>query len=130
MKIKHIGIGIVFVIILCLYYFYNPTIEGIFPKCPFYSVTGLYCPGCGSQRALHQLLHFNLLETINYNALYVIGLFSILYNLIIKGVNTYFNKGYYNYLNHPKTPIVIGVIIIIFWILRNISSQPFCYLAP
>lgn len=130
MKIKYIGIGVVLVTIVCLYYFFNPSLEGYFPKCPFYSFTGLYCPGCGSQRAMHQLLHLNIIETLNYNALYVIGLFSILYNIVIKGMNNYFNKKYYNYLYHPKTPIIIGIIVLIFWVLRNIPSQPFCYLAP
>ncbi len=130
MKIKYIGIGLVVSILLYLYYFYNPGQEIYFPKCPFYSLTGLYCPGCGSQRALHQLLHFNIFETLNHNALYVIGLFSIIYNIIIKGINKYRNKNYYNYLYHPKTPILLGVLIIAFWILRNVPSEPFCYLAP
>ncbi len=130
MKTKYLFIGIVLLIILCLYYFYNPGLETYFPKCPFYSVTGLYCPGCGSQRALHQLLHFNILETLNYNALYVIGLSSIIYNVSIKGINKYYHKKYYNYLYHPKTPIIIGIIITTFWISRNIPYTPFCYLAP
>src|SRR5690606_2629375 len=30
---------------------------GILPSCPFYTLTHWYCPGCGSQRALHALLH-------------------------------------------------------------------------
>ncbi len=130
MKIKYILIGIVLALILYLYYFYNPGLEIYFPKCPFYSLTGLYCPGCGSQRALHQLLHFNILETLNYNALYILGLFSIGYNVAIKGINQYFNKSYYNYLYHPKTPIIIGIIICMFWFSRNIPYEPFCYLAP
>ncbi|PYV86056.1 MAG: hypothetical protein DMG90_22080 [Acidobacteria bacterium] len=35
----------------------NPASSGIFPPCPFLWLTGFYCPGCGSLRALHQLLH-------------------------------------------------------------------------
>lgn len=39
-----------------------------FPRCPFNLITGLKCPGCGSQRALHQLLHLNIAQAFSYNA--------------------------------------------------------------
>lgn len=39
-----------------------------FPRCPFNLVTGYKCPGCGSQRALHQLLHLNIVQAFHYNA--------------------------------------------------------------
>lgn len=45
-----------------------------FPRCPIYVLTGLKCPGCGSQRALHQLLHFHFRAAFGYNALVVASL--------------------------------------------------------
>lgn len=45
-----------------------------FPRCPIYVLTGFRCPGCGSQRALHQLLHFNFRVAFGYNALVVASL--------------------------------------------------------
>ena len=122
------GIGVI--TLLSLYYLFNPNESGIFPKCPFHSFTGLYCPGCGSQRALHSLLHFDFAGTLDYNALYILGISVISYNLIVEGINKFFGKNYYNYLYHPKTPMFIGIIVMIFWILRNIPLEPFCYLAP
>ncbi|WP_416135560.1 DUF2752 domain-containing protein [Aquimarina sp. 2201CG5-10] len=130
MKIKYFLIGAGVLILLSLYYFYNPNGVNFFPKCPFHSLTGLHCPGCGSQRALHQLLHFNFIKTLDYNALYILGIATIIYNLSIKTANKYFKKEYYNYLYHPKTPLFIGIIIIVFWILRNIDIYPFNILAP
>lgn len=130
MKIKYILIGIGIFILLSLYYFTNPSGVNYFPKCPFYVVTGFYCPGCGSQRALHQLLHFKIIETLNYNALYILGLGTIIYNISINTLNAYWDKNYYNILYHPKTPIIIGIIIVLFWILRNIDIYPFNILAP
>jgi len=131
MKVKHLIIGIFCISLISLYYFYNP--EGKlfpFPKCPFFSLTGLHCPGCGSQRALHQLLHFNIIQTLNHNALYIVGILTIVYNLVIKGINHYSKKNYFNYLYHTKTPIIIGIIVVAFWILRNIPHEPFSCLAP
>ncbi|TSE08542.1 DUF2752 domain-containing protein [Aquimarina algiphila] len=130
MKYKHVFIGIGVCILLSLYYFSNPTEVNFFPKCPFHTLTGFHCPGCGSQRALHQLLHFEIMETLNYNALYILGLGTIIYNTSVNTINKYWNKNYYNILYHPKTPIYIGIIIILFWILRNIDIYPFNILAP
>jgi len=93
-------------------------------------MTGIYCAGCGSQRALHQLLHLNFKQMLDYNALFALGFFVILYNFSIKAINHLFNKEYYNYIYHPKTPMIIGVFVILFWILRNIDMYPFSILAP
>lgn len=40
-----------------LYFVYDPGEMPFFPRCPFLAVTGWQCPGCGSQRAVHSLLH-------------------------------------------------------------------------
>ena len=36
--------------------------------CPFHWLTGWYCPGCGTQRALHDLLHGRVAEAFGHNA--------------------------------------------------------------
>lgn len=47
--------------------FYNPVGTWWMPQCAFRSLTGWECPGCGSMRALHALLHGHPLEAISYN---------------------------------------------------------------
>lgn len=42
-------------------------LTGWMPRCPFKLVTGLDCPGCGSQRALMALLHGHPFEAWSYN---------------------------------------------------------------
>ena len=44
---------------LTVVYFFDPRNPGPYPICPFFGLTGCYCPGCGTLRALHQLLHGN-----------------------------------------------------------------------
>ena len=129
-KTKYLIIGIVGIALLSLYYIYNPSVNSFFPKCPFHSLTGYHCPGCGSQRAIHQILHFNILGMINHNALFIVGILIILYHNTIRILNHYSLKKYYNYIYHPKTPMILGVLIILFWILRNIPIHPFSCLAP
>jgi hypothetical protein len=38
----------------------DPHAAGHYPTCPFLWLTGLYCPGCGALRALHDLAHRDL----------------------------------------------------------------------
>ena len=54
-------------------YLFDPS-NGGFPACPFHALTGYLCPGCGSQRALHDLLHGNVGEAFRHNALLVVSI--------------------------------------------------------
>ncbi len=52
-----------------VYFAFDPTGTALFPKCPFLTLTGLQCPGCGSQRAIHALLHGDVATAWRMNAL-------------------------------------------------------------
>lgn len=45
----------------------NPTQYWFMPKCPFKMITGLSCPGCGIQRAIHAMIHGDFTGAIRYN---------------------------------------------------------------
>ena len=55
-------------------FFFNPSQSSFYPVCLFHQTTGLLCPGCGSLRALHQLLHGNLAAAFHFNALLISSL--------------------------------------------------------
>jgi len=130
MKLKYFGFLFLGLSLALLYFYIKPSNVNFLPKCPLYVTTGIYCPGCGSQRATHELLHFHFLGVLRQNALYVLGLLFLAYHLIINILNSLFKKNIYNYVYHPKTPYIILIIIIVFWILRNIPYYPFTLLAP
>lgn len=48
-------------------YFLDPLQCAFMPKCPFRLLTGLSCPGCGVQRAIHALLHGDVVAAVKYN---------------------------------------------------------------
>lgn len=129
-KFKYLGLLLLLIVVAFLYFNINPSEVNFLPKCPLYLTTGIYCPGCGSQRATHHLLNFNFVGVLQQNILYIIGLLILGYHLIIISLNSIFKKNIYNYLYHPKTPIFLLIIIVIFWILRNIPYYPFNILAP
>ena len=45
----------------------NPATQGGFLPCPFHALTGLWCPGCGMTRALHQLLRGDVAGALSAN---------------------------------------------------------------
>jgi hypothetical protein len=53
---------------------FNPAQYGFYPRCYFHALTGLDCPGCGSLRALHQLLHGNVEIAFGLNPLLVLAI--------------------------------------------------------
>ena len=60
--------------IVAVYFLFDPAGSVWFPRCPFLTATGLRCPGCGSQRALHALLHGEIREAWRFNALLLLEL--------------------------------------------------------
>lgn len=61
-------------LILLIYYYFNPAEHGWFAQCAFYRMTGLECPSCGSQRALHLLLHGEPVAALASNPFLVISI--------------------------------------------------------
>jgi hypothetical protein len=47
----------------------DPNEPGHYPLCPFRSLTGYYCPGCGSLRMVHAAAHGHLGEAFGRNPL-------------------------------------------------------------
>lgn len=57
-----------------VFFAFDPTQVPIFPQCTFHRITGLDCPGCGAQRALHHLLHGEVIAALQFNAMFVLSL--------------------------------------------------------
>src|SRR5882762_3500779 len=67
-----LAVGVCFGVFLL--FTFNPVQFGFYPVCQFYKTTGLLCPGCGSLRALHNLLHGHLAEAFRFNQLLFLSL--------------------------------------------------------
>ncbi len=130
MKLKNYIMLLFFGIVAFIYFTINPNEVDFMLKCPLYKTTGVYCPGCGSQRAIHHLLHFNFIRAANNNILLLVGLVSATYHYSIQFLNTYFNKNIKSIFDNTKNLLIVLFITILFWILRNIHQYPFTLLAP
>ena len=113
-------LGLLLLAVALYYFFLNPYQQtDFFMSCPFYKITGYQCPGCGSQRAFHEVLHFHFLEAFKQNALFVLG---IPYVLLIFYAN--FNKEKHQKLRQAlvgnKTLLILLIVAILFGVLRNL----------
>lgn len=60
--------------LVALMFFVDPLTAWFLPRCPLNALTGLYCPGCGSTRALHALAHGDVGAALRFNLLAVAAL--------------------------------------------------------
>lgn len=109
------------VVLAIVYYRVSPTSSVFFPKCAFLLLTGLKCPGCGSQRAVHALLHADLASAFAHNALLVL---SLPYLALLIGARLYVylhpTSSLRSTLESPLAIRTYFVIAIAFWIARNV----------
>ena len=109
-----------------LYFFVDPAQVAIFPPCLFHELTGLDCPGCGGQRAFHQLLHGHLIAAIRLNAMFVVSL------PVFAGLGTRYLMRYWR-----AEPMdfrfrwlwVYGAAWVVFAVLRNLPVPCFQWFA-
>lgn len=120
--------GLVFAVVL---HVADPSVATSFPGCPFHALTGLYCPGCGTLRCLHELLHADLRSALDYNLLTVLFVPTLLVAWLSVGLAGLLGRHPPPALSVPRwTGWAFGVAFGLFWILRNIPAEPFSWFAP
>lgn len=109
---------LVIAVIICVgvaYYFIDPVMHKWVPKCPFMLLTGWKCPGCGSQRAIHALVHGNIIEVFRQNALFIPFALYVLAVIVSK-----LKPNVYDKLTGNVAVWIWVSITVLFWISRNI----------
>lgn len=100
--------AIVGIIGLVFLYFYNPQDIANFPRCPFYALTGYKCPGCGTLRAIHALLHSRVGDAFRLNPFLVVSI-PVLIGML-------FSR---RFAFSPVVGKAILALTVAYWILRN-----------
>ena len=101
-------VGIVVGVVL---FSYNPADEWWMPKCPFFVLTGLKCPGCGTLRGVHYLLHLKLADAWNMNPFMILSI-PLLCLLTLKPELS----------RNLKVGVVVAVSVVLYWIVRNLAT--------
>lgn len=104
----------------------DPETPGHYPTCPFLYVTGAYCPGCGSLRAVHALARGDVGTALARNpltlacAVALVALWAAWLRRRLTGAPRRVAPAWVVYA-------FLGVVLA-FWLLRNLPG--FAFLAP
>jgi hypothetical protein len=109
---------------------FDPATSGMFPPCPLRYLTGWYCPGCGSLRAIHALLHGDFHTAWAMNPLTIVLLPFLMYGLVSQVLRASRGEGLPNIFIPAIWIRALALVIVIFGIVRNIPVDPFDWLAP
>lgn len=117
-------------LVAALLYVFPPVEGGVYPSCPSRLFTGLHCPGCGTLRGLHALLHGDPIQAAAFNVLSLIALPF----LLIRGSLWIWATAIGRPDPSPRLPawmiwLIFGAIVL-FAVLRNLPVAPFDRLAP
>lgn len=125
--ILKLSIATILISVVAIYFIFNPAEYAFFPFCPFYKITGWYCPGCGGQRAFHALLHGHFLDALSDNFL----IFIMIPIVVLKMFQEFTGKRTILYqLQSSYFAYGFLCFLVIFTILRNLPFHPINLLAP
>ena len=115
--------GMAVVAIILYSYFIDTSTEVLAPKCMLFKLTGFKCPGCGTQRALHELAHLNFGGFFRYNPILSLAIPYIVLLLYMQffGGNERFPK-FSEFIYGKKAIMWVFYLIIAYWALRNVFS--------
>jgi hypothetical protein len=97
----------------------DPHTAGRYPTCPFHAVTGLWCPGCGGLRAVHDLTHGHLMIALHENALVVLLAPSLLVWWLIVRWRRSEGRPVTLVLS-PRGTLAVAALLAVFAIVRNL----------
>lgn len=101
----------------------DPSVLTAFPPpCVFRKATGIYCPGCGSTRALRALFAGDFLAAFRYNPFSIAVLFALPTLFVLR--RPQFRALYY------RLAVVVCVVVLVFTVLRNVPHPTFDFLRP
>ena len=106
----------------------DPHVSHSWGVCPLYLATGLYCPGCGSLRAVNDLTHGHVVAAASSNLL-LVALVPVLGLLFVRWTLATW-QGYDAHLV-PRLPraVTVGLLLLVavFVVARNLPGS---WLAP
>lgn len=104
----------------------DPTVPGGFiPTCPSKALFGVVCPGCGSCRMIYSLLHGDLRSAVRFNALGLLALPVLAWSYLVWTLSRWGVVELPRWERYRHAPLVVGVLVGIWFVVRNIPVPPF-----
>lgn len=119
MKLLRIVIPAAALLLAGLYFVFDPGSSAWSLKCPFRMLTGLDCPACGNQRALHALLHGEWLAAWSFNPFALLSLPYIAAVIYASLADNSFARRLRPMVQHRRVVCAYLILVVLWWIVRN-----------
>nr|AAS87345.1 hypothetical protein [uncultured Gammaproteobacteria bacterium] len=116
------GVGLL--VALGVLFWFNPAQHSFYPFCAFHRLTGWQCPGCGGLRAVHHLLHGEVVTAFRFNQLVVLALPCVAWFTVRRWLRGP-QRGKYSHQAQARWAWFALGILIVFWIVRNLPLEFF-----
>jgi hypothetical protein len=110
--------------------FLDPAETPFIPMCPCRLLTGLYCPGCGSLRAIHAVTRLRIDRALGYNPLLVLLLPLFIWFFAANLGTACWGPDKIKLSLPPVFAKSLLLIIVAYFVVRNIPAYPFTLLQP
>ncbi len=94
-----------------------------YPQCGLKHLTGLDCPFCGGLRGTHDLLHGNIGQALQHNALLVVVLPFMAY-MLVRWSMQQFGHELPDIPSRRWLTVSLGIFLVVFTVVRNIPGTP------
>jgi Protein of unknown function (DUF2752) len=108
----------------------DPETAAYIPVCPCRLLTGLYCPGCGSLRAIHAITRLRFDRAFAYNSLFVVLSPLLLWYFAISLATAFRGPDKIRFSLPPALGKALLGVILAYFVIRNIPAYPFTLLQP
>ena len=111
-------------------FWFDPARYSFYPTCLFHRLTGWNCPGCGSSRALHALLHGQFDAALRDNLLFVVALPFVVFYFFQHLAFWAAGRPAPLPAIRPRHVMILVGVLAVFTVIRNIPVAPFTFLSP
>jgi Protein of unknown function (DUF2752) len=101
------------------------TPHGPLPVCPTKALLGIDCPGCGSLRMLYSLMHGNLLAAARFNALGLVAVGLLVWAYVAWTYGRVVGRRITSWQHHRWSAVVTLLLVVAWFVVRNIPFAPF-----
>lgn len=116
--IRAIVVASALIALFVILFVFDPDTTHWMPQCPSHYLTGYDCPGCGTLRAIHAILHGDIAAAWHFNA----ALFFAVPLIIALAFAPYTRIGspLRRFADSRWTPLTLLLLLIAWTILRNL----------
>ncbi|MDW3213524.1 MAG: DUF2752 domain-containing protein [Ilumatobacteraceae bacterium] len=102
----------------------DPSEGGVFLPCPFRTLTGWWCPGCGLTRATHHLLRGDIVQALRFHLFVVVVLAAIVAAWAVWLVAST-GRSVGRAMSPPAwIPVAFVLTLVAFAVVRNLPGIP------